>query len=333
MAAVLQDPIDIDIFNVIRAEEDVVECGFRVFITGRVVALREKVVHPLRVNDPGFQVDDVFAELDMLLDRRIAVLEIADGAGRDDDQQRRDPEEPEDLGAQGYGAGLAGAHLGQHLDGKRGLLPGIDAEGIKEALRQELDHGEDRQTDDQLVQEVENEVRGELGQERLDIAGVELRGQRGGDAAAEIHPVEQPGDDAAERAAQKGKHNDGDDQLPELLEETFPIEEHRGEGDQNVQRAIVSRAGIGEAVDQIRDKPDGDPGQKAAHNGGQDRADRVQKDRERKRLRETGAEKVDQDADDDESGDIVKLRFADRRRLLQVFFQKTHLLFQVVSYL
>ena len=310
MAAVGQDAVDIDVFNVLRAVEDVVERGFRVLVARGFFTADEIIFDLLGINDSGLQIDDVFPELDMLVDGRLPVLEIADGAGDDDDQQNSDDEEQQDLSAQRHGAGLAGAHLAQRFIRKRRLLPGVDAEHFEKTRRQKLQDDEYHQADDQLIQKVQDEIRGKLGKEGAETALIQPCAQRGGDAVAEAHPIEQPGDHAAERAAQDRKDDDRHDELPELFEETVSVEEHRGKRDQDVQRAVICRAGVDQAVDQIGQKADDDPRQIAAQRRGEDRADGVQKNRQTERRRQTRAEEVDERASDDEPDNVIERRRA-----------------------
>ena len=108
--------------------------------------------------------------------------------------------------------------LGQRLLRQRRLLPGGDQKPVLEGFGQYLQKNKDDQADDNLIDHVNGKARHELRDERVNAVFVHPRRQAGGDAVADVHPAQKPGDDAAERAADQREDDHRQPQPRQLVE-------------------------------------------------------------------------------------------------------------------
>ena len=121
-------------------------------------------------------------------------------------------------------------------------------------------------------------------------------GKPGADPFPEAHAVEEPGEDAAQAAADEGIDQDGP-HAARRLAEPAPLGHDDGDHrDHDAQHAVVGGGPVADAVDEIDDIADHDAGDISPQGGHQHRAQPIQIQGQRQDSGQKAAQAVDQDA-------------------------------------
>ena len=236
LAAVRQDLVGVDVLDAVRAAGQIVEALVDPAVALGLLAEADEFLHPVAVDGDGRNLRHTPGELLLLLHGGGAVVDEADrrddGAG---DNHARGHQH-HDLGAQGQKARplFAGDHF--FLQGQGVLLPARIVQALLKLFGQNVQQRRHHKHGDGFVHNVHDHIRRELGQElAFHTAGIKLPGKcrRGPDS--ELKPVQHPGQQRPETAADEGEHRDHRQQSPGLAEAVIAVacKPGGGNGDQD----------------------------------------------------------------------------------------------------
>ena len=218
MAAVLEDAVDVAVFDVLGGVHQVLEHRLHLQVALGRLALLDVFVDAVVVDGVLHHLHHALGQLGLLVDGGGAVVDEADGRDHHGGDQRGRGHQQDDLHPQGDAPGVLGVHRLLGLGRQRGLLPPVEVEPVAQPRRQELQHQRDDHDGDGLVRQVDQHVRGELAPELAQVArGEDAVGQRGRDARAEAQAVQKPRQYRADDAADEREGEDDDGQLVDLF--------------------------------------------------------------------------------------------------------------------
>ena len=182
------------------------------------------------------------------------------------------------------------------------IVPVACVEKVQQRGRQQLIDDQRDHSHYRLIDKVDQKDGQQIGQK---IAhrhhAVDARRHVDSVALTEVQSVDEPGQQSADNAAQKGKGHDPEQDIRDLEAAHFLGKGYCRHRDQYADDAVVDREGIGKAVDDIGKEADRDTRDVSSQHRREDRTDVVNEQRQPQYAVELCAEDIQQYADDDDA--------------------------------
>ena len=321
VAAVLPDQIGIDIFDVRRAVPDADEALLRLIVVRRGMPAGHKVPHPVGVDGVRRHIGHAHGHIGFVFDGGVVVERKADTHRHRHHDHQGGSEEDDDPCAQRGAPRAQMPCLGLLLPAQGPLPPEDHPHPPSPFFRDEMQDGRRQDHDDRLVQQVHQEIRCELGEEYASQAAViEHMGQFGADPIPEAHAIEEPGEHAAQAAADEGIDHDGPQTACRLAEPALLGDDDGDYRDHDAQHAVISGGPVADAVDEVDEITYHDAGDIAPQGGHQYGAQPVQIQGQAQPGSQDAAQAVDQYADGAEEQQLQQAHSRARPEFLIMLF-------------